>query len=78
MKTFETTGIVMATGAMTVTVPETLRPGAYRVVVVVDTQAEALATPSSAQPIALPCWPWDAWPPDSTFRREELYGDDGR
>lgn len=29
-------------------------------------------------PLELKVMSWDNWPPDATFRREEIYDDDGR
>lgn len=78
MKTFETTGTVTRQGAMTVAVPSTVRPGTYHVVIVVDEVAPAAEPTGAIEPLSLPAWSWDAWPPDATFRREDIYRDDDR
>ncbi len=76
MQTIETTATVMPDGTLTVSVPPTIAPGVHRVVVVID---ETTAAPVARgevielRPLSLP-----GWPNDATFRREELYCDDGR
>ena len=77
MKTFETTGTVTAQGTMTVAVPGTLGPGTYHVVLVLDEQPDTFPASGAPQRLSLPAWPWNAWPSDATFRREDIYGDDG-
>lgn len=32
----------------------------------------------SQPPLQLNAYAWNNWPPDATFRREEIYDDDGR
>jgi hypothetical protein len=29
-------------------------------------------------PLGFKVWNWENWPPDATYRREEIYDDDGR
>ncbi|HEX6290200.1 MAG TPA: hypothetical protein VFZ66_13485 [Herpetosiphonaceae bacterium] len=72
MQTIETTATVTPDGTLVVAVPPTVTPGPHRVVIVIE---EALldTTPLALRPIPLP-----TWPPDATFRREEVYGDDAR
>ncbi len=78
MQTIETTATVLPDGTLTVSVPPTIAPGVHRVVVVIE-EATAAAGPEpqgeaiDLRPLSLP-----GWPDDATFRREELYGDDGR
>ena len=78
MKRFEATATVTPDGAMTVAVPETIRPGTYRVVVVVEEEAGGRDSSVREGPLNLPSWPWGAWPTDGTFRRQDIYGDDER
>ena len=76
MQTIGTTATVTPDGTLTVSVPTTMRPGVHRVVVVIEETTAAPAARGEAidlRPVSLP-----GWPDDATFRREELYGDDGR
>lgn len=74
MTTIETTAVITPEHTLTVTVPADIPPGPCRVVVVVDGVAEP------RKPFT------EGWPkisvaladPNCTFRREDLYGDDGR
>ena len=75
MRAIETTATVTEDGKLTVQMPPGVPPGEHRVVVVIDEQP----SPSGASDLPdLPAWPWHGWPADATFRREDLYGDDGR
>lgn len=77
MRTIETTAVVTASHTMTIQVPADVQPGTHRVVVVVET---------NDPPAQAPRQKWADWPaydvtltdPNCTFRREDLYGDDGR
>ena len=78
MQTIETIAMVTPDGKLTVSVPPAIAPGVHRVVVVIE---ESVTTPDPVdpgEPIQLRPLPLAAWPADATFRREELYGDDGR
>ena len=73
MRTIETRAVVTADHTITLTVPSDIPPGECRVVLVIEN-----GTP--------PVLPWTGWKPhdvrlvdpNDTFRREDLYGDDGR
>lgn len=79
MRTIETTAVVTSDGKLTITLPSDITPGEHRVVVVIDTNG---TSPSPKRlpkpPLRLASWKWEAWPEESTFRREDMYGDDGR
>ena len=77
MKTFETTATVSPEGSMTIIAPETVSPGTYHMIVVIDEEAQTRQT-GPREIRHLPAWEWKAWPPDASFRREDVYGDDGR
>jgi hypothetical protein len=47
-------------------------------VLVVDEHVAPAAVRAPKPPLTLKVWKWDAWPAGSTFRREDLYDDDGR
>jgi hypothetical protein len=77
MRTIETTAVVTANHTVTIQVPADIRPGTHRVVVVIETNDHSAPRPLQT---------WADWPahdvtltdPSCTFRREDLYGDDGR
>ncbi len=72
MQTIETTATVTPDGTLVVTVPPTIAPGAHRVVIVIE-ETLVDTTPLILRPI-----PLTNWPPEATFCREEIYGDDAR
>jgi hypothetical protein len=76
MRTIETVITVLADGSIQVPPYPGLPPGAHRAVLVV----EELEPKSPSLPVALELrmLDWSAWPVDATYRREELYDDDGR
>lgn len=78
MQTIETTATVLPDGTLTVSVPPTIVPGVHRVVVVIEETTAAVGPVPQKEAIDLRPLPLPAWPDDATFRREELYGDDGR
>ncbi len=73
MRTIETTVVVTPEHTITMKVPDDIPPGEFPVVVVIG----------NGKP---PVPPWAGWKPHDvgltdpnfTFRREDLYGDDGR
>jgi len=74
MRTIETTAVVGADHTITLKLPDDFPVGECQVVVV--TEALAASAPGK----------WADWPahdlvmlnPNETFRREDMYGDDGR
>ena len=75
MRTFETIITVLPDGSIRIPPRPDLAPGDHRAVLVVE---EAETQPAPKLPLRLKMLGWSAWPADSSFRREELYGDDGR
>ncbi len=75
MRTIETVATVTAEGKLIVEAPPGMAPGEHRVVIVVE---ETPHTAGRLPPLKLHTWKLNAWPADCTFRREDLYGDDGR
>jgi hypothetical protein len=75
MRTIETTGVVTPEHTLTIQLPADVPPGPHRVVLVIE----------SGGPPKAPSL-WKDWKPHNvglvdpnfTFRREDLYGDDGR
>jgi hypothetical protein len=73
VRTIETTATVTTDGKLIASAPPDIAPGDHRVVVVID---EQIIAPAERRPLKLHVWDLNAWPPDSRFRREELYEDD--
>ena len=81
MRTIETTATIEADGTLTVKLPPDIEPGQHRVVLVIDeatTEPKKRATAEPFPVLDLHAFPWNNWPADATFRREDLYDDDGR
>ena len=57
--------------------PEEVKPGNYRMLIVLEEKA---VSPAEMNQTDFDCqaWDWDAWPPDATYRREDIYDDNGR
>jgi hypothetical protein len=79
MKTIETAISVNPDGSAVIELqlPGTVSAGVHRAVVIVEDQHAAVEQPIGTLPDLLPLT-FEAWPTDCTFRREDLYGDDGR
>lgn len=76
MKTIETTIEIDEHGRATLRMPAGMKPGAYRAVLLIEAPEEATVHPSMADfPRHDIPWPF---PEGYTFRRKEMYGDDGR
>jgi hypothetical protein len=78
MQPIETTARVMPDGTLTVSVPPTIEPGLHRVVVVIGEATESPEPVARGEEVNLRPVPLNGWPDDARFRREELYGDNGR
>jgi hypothetical protein len=72
------TANVSVDGKLVVQLPRSIPPGEHRVVLVIDYGSTPSATRIPKPPLPLNVLRWEAWPVESTFRREELYGDEGR
>jgi hypothetical protein len=78
MKSMQTTATVSVDGKLTVQLPPSIPPGEHRVLLVIDDGARPPKARIPKPPLALDVLRWEAWPADSTFRREDIYGDEGR
>jgi hypothetical protein len=58
--------------------PKSVTPGPHRVVVVIEEAPLGLVRRQPAAPLHLTKLRLEAWPKDSTFRREDIYGNSGR
>jgi hypothetical protein len=74
MRTIETQATVTKDGTLTIQVPPDIRPGKHRVKLVIE---EFQGLPGSQQAEFLVIHV-DRWPEGLSFRREDIYGDDGR
>jgi hypothetical protein len=75
LKTIETVLTVDEQGMATVRMPPDVAPGAHRVVMVIEEELKKPKIPLSFPKHDIGPWPFG---PNETFRREDLYGDDGR
>ena len=77
--TVETLSEVQPDQTVRIALPQTVKPGPHRLVVVIDeAPVPAAATRQSNGPLRLRKLRLAGWPKDTTFRREEIYGDEGR
>jgi predicted SPOUT superfamily RNA methylase MTH1 len=75
MRTIETTVQVGDDRTLVVQLPSDVAPGEHRVVVIIE---DSQAAPAKAEPLRFSGYDVGLVDPDFTFRREDLYGDDGR
>jgi hypothetical protein len=75
MRTIETAAEVGPDGKLVVQIPPDVPPGPHRVVVVVEEQP---AERPKREPLTFSKHDLTLIDPSFTFRREDLYGDDGR
>jgi hypothetical protein len=78
MKSMQTTATVSVDGRLIVQLPPSIPPGEHRVLLVFDDGTGPSKARIPKPPLALNVLKWEAWSADSTFRRENLYGDEGR
>ena len=78
MKAMQITATVSLDGRLIVQLPSSIPPGEHRVVLVIEDKSTAPTAKISRPPLRLNVLKWKAWPAESTFRREDLYGDEGR
>lgn len=80
MRAIETTVTVAADGTAILQLPADIAPGQHQVVVVINQQTNSsTASVQSSQSLSeFPVIHVGAWTETGTFRRQDLYGDDGR
>lgn len=74
MRTIETFVTVDEHGMATIKMPPDVTPGEHKVVMVIDEKPRQKTKLAFAKHDIGP-WPFG---PEETFRREDMYGDDGR
>ena len=79
MRTIQTAISVNSNGSAIVELqlPRDVSAGVHRAVVIVEDQAAVTSQCDDTIPELLPL-AFAGWPKDCTFRREDLYGNDGR
>jgi len=75
MRTIETTAHVSPGGIISLQFPLGIRPGEYRMVLVVDEQP---ISNGKRPPLNFPVDHYGPWPSTLSLRREDMYGNDGR
>lgn len=77
MRTIETVALVTSNGELVLRLqlPGSITPGQHRVVIVIEEQPDQ---PGASPSLQLEAFAWPGWPAEATFRRDELYDDDGR
>jgi len=77
MRTLEAIGVVQSDHTMTIRMPDDVPAGSHQIVLVFN---DAAAMPNLFGPRTLTLNPHPVGPvdPNCTYRREDLYGDDGR
>ena len=78
MRAIETIITVTSEGEIIVPARADLPAGEHRAVLVIDETARHLSTGETPEALQLYTFALTNWPADATFRREDLYGDDGR
>ena len=74
MRTIETFVTVDEHGMATIKMPPDITPGQHKVVMVIE-EISKPKTPLTFAAHDIGPWPYG---PEETFRREDMYGDDGR
>lgn len=75
MRTVTTTAIIRPDHTLTLQVPSDISPGSRTVVVVLE---DPPPVPHAVVPLKLSPHPVGPADPACTYRREDMYGDDGR
>ena len=75
MRTLTATGIVGPDHMLTLPVPADVSPGPHNVVVVLDALTSAR---NSTEPLIFAPYPVGPTDPACTYRREDIYANDGR
>ncbi len=78
MITVESISEVAQDQTLKIELPKSVTPGPHRVVVVIEESPLAAAQRKPDGPLRLTKLQLQAWPENSTFRREDIYGDTGR
>jgi len=78
MITVEAISEVAQDQTLKIELPKSVTPGPHRVVVVIEESPLDKAHRKPDAPLRLIKLHLKAWPEDSTFRREDIYGDTGR
>ncbi len=72
MKSMQTTATVSVDGKLTAQLPPSIPSGEHRVLLVIDGGTAPSKARIPKPSLALNVLRWEAWPVDSTFRREDI------
>jgi len=78
MRTIETTANVTQDGKLIAAVPTDIPAGNHPVILMIEDLPSIPESKSSKFPYNLKTIRLEGWPKDCTFRREDIYGDEGR
>ncbi|HPA44700.1 MAG TPA: hypothetical protein PLG59_07630 [bacterium] len=78
MKTIETIAAVTSDGKLVATVPTDIAPGEYSVVLLLEETTEPSERDTERSVLPIQTVALKGWPLDCTFRREDIYGAEGR
>ncbi len=80
MRVFETTILIQANGQAVLQLPQGLKPGPCKAVVVLEEPITPATETNTAapEPLTLPQVPVTNWTGTNSTRREDLYGERGR
>ena len=78
MKTIETKGRIDDCGVLIAQLPPGFPPGEHSVIVSIREDVSPQSDLPNTFPIAFKTIALDSWPRQSTYRREDIYGDQGR
>ena len=78
MKTIEVNHRISEDRFLTLQLPSSIQPGEHHILIVIDEQPLKKEPINEKKPLKFNNFSWNAWQDDCTFRREDLYDDDGR
>lgn len=80
MTVLETRALVADDGELRIVAqaPPDVPPGTHRAILVIEDETRPPRQEMSRDPLRLKLLDLSAWPANASFRREDLYGDDGR
>jgi hypothetical protein len=76
MTTIQKTIKIKRNRNITLHLPKKVRPGSHKVTILIEDEIQKPR--KRTEPPQFKTYKWNNWPSDSTFRREEIYGDEGR
>lgn len=78
MKAIETSAIVTEDKKVTISVPEEISAGKHKVILIIDENLIGGEGREKDKELNFKIFKWNNWPADCSFKREDIYNDDGR